>query len=417
MQTLVKDKQYYKFCFYGFLKNLRFFDAFFILFLVEKGIPYTQIGLLYAIREIVINIFEIPSGFIADTYGRKNALIGSFVAYIISFYIFYISSDFWWFMLAFILYGIGDAFRSGTHKGMIMDYLSINHWDNQKINYYGHTRSCSQKGSAISSLIAGFIVFYSGNYQNIFLYSIIPYLLNLFLIITYPKELNLSLKKKNSKSKSNKTLSAKTFFNIIKQPNVLRIINTSAVHSAYLRAVKDYIQPLMVNVALLIPFMMDIETDKKNGVIIGVLYFFIYLITSKASQLSSVIASKHKRNISYLTLLLGFLSGILCGVFFIYDLWFLAILAFVGIYIIENIRKPILTGYISDQVPNEILTSVISVQSVLKTTITAVLAFSFGVLADLFGIGISFVVISGVLVFITIVLQVFNKIQLKKAAR
>ncbi len=417
MQTLVKDKQYYKFCFYGFLKNLRFFDAFFILFLVEKGIPYTQIGLLYAIREIVINIFEIPSGFIADTYGRKNALIGSFVAYIISFYIFYISSDFWWFMLAFILYGIGDAFRSGTHKGMIMDYLSINHWDNQKINYYGHTRSCSQKGSAISSLIAGFIVFYSGNYQNIFLYSIIPYLLNLFLIITYPKELNLSLKKKNSKSKSNKTLSAKTFFNIIKQPNVLRIINTSAVHSAYLRAVKDYIQPLMVNVALLIPFMMDIETDKKNGVIIGVLYFFIYLITSKASQLSSVIASKHKRNISYLTLLLGFLSGILCGVFFIYDLWFLAILAFVGIYIIENIRKPILTGYISDQVPNEILTSVISVQSVLKTTITAVLAFSFGVLADLFGIGISFVVISGVLVFITIALQVFNKIQLKKAAR
>ena len=417
MQTLVKDKQYYKFCFYGFLKNLRFFDAFFILFLIDKGIPYTQIGLLYAIREIVINIFEIPSGFIADVYGRKNALLGSFVAYIVSFFVFYISSDFWWFMLAFILYGIGDAFRSGTHKGMIMDYLRLNHWEQQKINYYGHTRSWSQKGSAISSLMAGLIVFYSGNYQNIFLYSIIPYLLNLFLIITYPKELNLSLKRRNSKSKFDNILSFKTFFNIIKQPQVLKIINTSAVHSAYLRAVKDYIQPLMVNVALLIPFMMDIETDKKNGIIIGVIYFFIYLLTSKASQLSSIIALKNTKSISYLTLLLGFISGVLCGVFFIYDLWFLALLFFIAIYIIENIRKPILTAYISDQVPNEILTSVISVQSVLKTTITAILAFSFGVLADLFGIGISFVVISGFLIAITILLQAFNITQFNKAAR
>ena len=417
MQTLVKDKQYYKFCFYGFLKNLRFFDAFFILFLIDKGIPYTQIGLLYAIREIVINIFEIPSGFIADVYGRKNALLGSFVAYIVSFFVFYISSDFWWFMLAFILYGIGDAFRSGTHKGMIMDYLRLNHWEQQKINYYGHTRSWSQKGSAISSLLAGLIVFYSGNYQNIFLYSIIPYLLNLFLIITYPKELNLSLKKRNSKNKLDNILSFKTFIQIIKQPQVLKIINTSAVHSAYLRAVKDYIQPLMVNVALLIPFMMDIETDKKNGIIIGVIYFFIYLLTSKASQLSSIIALKNTKSISYLTLLLGFISGILCGVFFIYDLWFLALLSFIAIYIIENIRKPILTAYISDQVPNEILTSVISVQSVLKTTLTAVLAFSFGVLADLFSIGISFVVISGVLIAITILLQAFNKTQFNKAAR
>ncbi len=78
MGIIIKDRQYFKFCIYGFLKNLRFFDAFFILFLVEKGLPYTQIGILYAVREIFINIFEIPSGIIADTYGRKNSLIGSF---------------------------------------------------------------------------------------------------------------------------------------------------------------------------------------------------------------------------------------------------------------------------------------------------------------------------------------------------
>ena len=127
MDTIIKNSQYFKFCIYGFLKNLRFFDAFFILFLIEKGLPYTQIGILYAVREIFINIFEIPSGIIADTYGRKNALIGSFFVYIISFSVFYLSNDFWLLLIAFIIFGIGEAFRSGTHKGMIMDYLKLNH--------------------------------------------------------------------------------------------------------------------------------------------------------------------------------------------------------------------------------------------------------------------------------------------------
>ena len=173
---LTSNKQYIKFCAYGFLRNLRFFDAFFILFLLEKGLSYTEIGIFYAVREIVINVFEIPSGVIADTYGRKNSLMASFILYIISFSVFYASSNFYLFLIAFILFGIGDAFRTGTHKGIIMTYLAQNNWSDQKINYYGHTRSWSQRGAAISSLAAGLIVFYTGNYEKIFLYSIIPYI-------------------------------------------------------------------------------------------------------------------------------------------------------------------------------------------------------------------------------------------------
>lgn len=405
MTAFNKTNQYYKFCFYGFLKNLRFFDAFFILFLVDKGISYTEIGLLYAIREIFINVFEIPSGIIADAFGRKNALMASFVAYIISFIIFYLSKDFWLFMFAFILYGVGEAFRSGTHKGMIMDYLKLNNWSDQKINYYGHTRACSQKGSAISSLIAGILVFFSGSYQNIFLFSIIPYLLNLILIWSYPSELN----KTKDTSKTKKKVVVKTtfysFWDIIKKPEVLKILNASAVHSAYLKAVKDYIQPLMVNIALVIPLLTNIDVNKKNGLIIGILYFLIYLLTSKASKFASKAADKKRNSISYITLISGFSLGVLSGIFFYYDLWVLSFLAFVGIYLIENLRKPILTGFVADNVPNEILTSVMSVQSQLKTVITAVLAFSFGIIADNFSIGIAFIFISAVLLLSTLILN------------
>lgn len=408
MDDIIKNRQYYKFSIYGFLKNLRFFDAFFILFLIEKGLPYTEIGILYAVREIVINVFEIPSGIIADTYGRKNLLAGSFIVYILSFCIFYFSGDFWIFLIAFVLYGVGDAFRTGTHKGMIMDYLKLKDWQTQKINYYGHTRSWSQKGSAISSLLAGIIVFYSGSYQNIFLYSIIPYLINLLLILSYPNELNRTMKVESRKNRHLIGLTLRSFFSMIKRPNVLKIMNTTALHSAYLKAVKDYIQPLMVNVALLIPILINVDIEKKNGIIIGVIYFFIYLATSRASKLSSKIASKNKKNISIITLLSGFAFGIICGISFVFDLWIISLFAFVGIFIVENIRKPILTGFIADHVPNEILTSVISAQSLLQTIITATLALLFGIIADNFGIGVSFISLSIFLSLSTIMINIYS---------
>jgi MFS family permease len=413
MSSFAKDRQYYKFSFYGFLKNLRFFDAFFILFLVEKGLSYSEIGILYAVREICINVFEIPSGIVADAYGRKNSLIGSFVAYIISFLVFFVSADFWPFFVAFIFYGIGDAFRSGTHKGMIMDYLKIKGWEDQKINYYGHTRSWSQKGSAISSLIAGGIVFYSGSYRNIFLYSIIPYLVNLFLILSYPKELNHFSTQPEKNQKGNFVFMATSLAQMIKRPEVFRIINTTALHSAYLKAVKDYIQPLMASVALLIPVLVHQESEKRNGAIIGVIYFFIYVATSWASKYSSKLETKNKFDVPFATLLLGFFLGIVTGFFFVKEIWVVSLFAFIGIYLVENVRKPILTGYISDNVPNEILTSVISAQSLLTTILTSVLAFVFGLIADHFGIGISFMAISVSLGIYSIVITCFKRIQKK----
>lgn len=411
MQSFTKDKQYYKFCAYGFLKNLRFFDAFFILFLLDKDLSFTQIGTLYAVREIVINVFEIPSGIIADTYGRKNSLLGSFLLYISSFIIFYLSSKYVLFLVAFVFFGMADAFRSGTHKSMIMNYLESNDWKKYKINYYGHTRSCSQKGSAISALLAGIIVFYYGNYEMIFLLSILPYLLNLMLVWTYPNKLNNTQSKNHYSQKYSVVETFKSFIEMIKQPKVFRIMHSSAVYSAFQKAIKDYIQPIMISVVLMIPLFSQVEANKKNGLLIGFFYFILYLLTSKASRLAAKIDAKTNGNTSYKTLLFGFLFGLLSGVFYFYKLPVLALLIFVGIYIIENIRKPILTGLLVDEVPNELLTSVISAQSQWKTILTVVIALSLGICADYFGIGLAFVFVSLILLGISILL---NKVVGKK---
>ena len=75
----------FRFSLYGFLKNQRYFDPFLILVFREKGLSFFQIGILIGFREVCTNLFEIPSGALADLYGRRRAMIFSFCAYIVSF--------------------------------------------------------------------------------------------------------------------------------------------------------------------------------------------------------------------------------------------------------------------------------------------------------------------------------------------
>ncbi len=397
MPPFQKNKQYKKFCAYGFLKNLRFFDAFLLLFFLENGITFSQIGILYAVREIVINLAEIPSGIIADTYGRKNALVAAMGIYILSFFVFYFSSDFWLLFVAMLLYGVGEAFRSGTHKGMIMDYLRLHNWGDQKVAYYGHTRSWSQNGSALSALIAGIMVLYSGSYRVVYLFSVVPYMLNFVNILTYPDELNFSSSGKKRPPARPPGVVFKYFLRALKIRKVFQIINSTALHTAFLKAVKDYIQPVMIQVALLVPLMMAMDEKRKSGLIIGVLYFGIYLLTAYASRSAAKLKAVNLQNVDWLTLMAGLVAGLVCGLLVHLDWWTLSLVAFVLIYLVENLRKPILTGNLADEVPNEILTSVLSAQSFYRTVITAGLAIVIGFIADGWGLGIALLSISGIL--------------------
>ena len=75
----------FRYCLYGFLKNQRYFEPFFMLVLLQEGLSYTWIGLLVGARDLTVNLLEIPSGVAADAWGRRRAMMASFAAYIVSF--------------------------------------------------------------------------------------------------------------------------------------------------------------------------------------------------------------------------------------------------------------------------------------------------------------------------------------------
>ena len=72
----------FRFSLYGFLKNQRYFEAFLFLAFLDKGLDFFQIGLLVGLRSLAVNLMEIPSGAIADVFGRRRSMILSLSAYI-----------------------------------------------------------------------------------------------------------------------------------------------------------------------------------------------------------------------------------------------------------------------------------------------------------------------------------------------
>ncbi|MFH2115343.1 MAG: MFS transporter, partial [Spirochaetota bacterium] len=385
-----RDLQYYKFCAYGFLKDLRFFEPFLLLLFLDKGLSYLQVGSLYALREVMINIVEIPSGIMADAMGRRRTMIMSFMAYIVSFGLFYFSDSYLTLLGAMAVFAFGDAFRTGTHKAMIFDYLKLKGWADQKTHYYGHTRSWSQRGAALSALIAAGLVFVNGSYAPVFLFTIIPYVLDLLLMISYPAVLDGPRHAQRGALKDEFIHVMKSFISSFRNPAALRAIANQSLYTGYYKASKDYLQPMLKAFALGLPLFLDYADKERSALVIGVVYFFLYLATSYAAQSSGRFADHFSSLARPLngTLFTGIGLGFLSGVAYALGLPALSILLYIGIYLLENLRKPMGIAYVSERMNQDALATALSAESQAETVFAAVIALALGFASDLWGPGL-----------------------------
>lgn len=433
MEKFRKDTQFWKFAFYGFVKNLRFFDPYLILFFREVGISYFQIGVLFSIREIATNLLEIPTGIIADSYGRRRAMMAAFAVYILSFAVFFFFPAFVPYIGAMLLFALGEAFRSGTHKAMILDYITRHGMADQKVHYYGHTRSWSQRGSALSALIAGLIVFVHGQYHQVFLYSIIPYIIGFFLLKSYPAYLDFNEAadtqaadaagqvhgqgrdqgekvgiriKRDLRQSVQATL--RDFRDLLKYKQLRRLMLNSSVYDGVFKTSKDYIQPIMRNLALGLPVLVALGEQKRVALVIGVLYFFLYMLTASVSQRSGSVSDKFSSPESGLniTYLLSVLVVVAVGVSMRYNASLAAVALFIGFYVLQNLRRPMTVGYVSEKIKGTVMATGLSTESQLKTVVVAVAAPIFGALVDQVGLGWAMCALAALLLLLYPLLRV-----------
>ena len=383
-----KDKQFYRFAAYGFLKNLRFFEPFIILYFREMGFSFLEIGTLYSIREITIILCELPTGFVADIYGRRRSMVASMLSYITSFIIFYLFPNFYSFSLAMILFGIGEAFRTGTHKALILEHLRQRDILYHRMDYYGATRASSQLGSALNAILAAGLVFFSDSYRIIFPAAIIPYLINLINLATYPKALDREVRR------TEKRRTWRDFLMVFRSRDSRRGIFNSGVFDAFFKTGQEYLQPILKSMALALPVMVALSGRERTAILVGGVYFLIYLTSSYASRNAGRMSRKigHMEKTLNLTFIAGSALLAMAGGTIGAGIPGMAIIFFLLFFLLQNARRPVNITYLSEKISHRTMASGLSAESQIKTLLIAILAPVIGFLADRFGIGLALTV-------------------------
>ncbi len=375
-----------RFCLYSFLLRQEYFAPFIVLAFLEKGLSYTQIGMLLAIREITVALMEIPSGAIADGIGRRKTLVTSFLGYIVSFLIFGLASNFMMLIPAMLCFAVGEAFRTGTHKAMMFEWLSLEGRKDEKTTIYGITRSWGKMGGAICVIPATLLVFFTNSYSWIFFLSIIPYLINCLNVATYPKALDGEHGEHRS-VKGIIGLLKEAFVEVLTRQELRRIVTETMCYEGLFKIGKDFLQPIIKTMVLTLPVLMMWKNEKRMAVMVGIVYFTLNMLSSVASRKSGAFVKKagsEAKAAGWLWWLeLSVFSGALLAVCLGLEL--IMVILFIILLVAQNLWKPVQVARCAEETDKKKMATVLSIQSQVKSLFLAVTAPIIGYSIDMLG--------------------------------
>ncbi len=152
------------------------------IFLLDAGLSNFEAFAANAFFTLGMVIFEVPTGIIADTYGRRTSyLLGAatlMASTLLYLFMWQIQGPFWGWAASSILLGLGFTFFSGALEAWLVDALSAT-------NYKGHLEGVFAKGQIVGggAMLAGSLL---GGVIAQFTNLGVPYILrSLILLINF----------------------------------------------------------------------------------------------------------------------------------------------------------------------------------------------------------------------------------------
>ncbi len=164
---------------------LFFMPAFVIVYFRNFGLSVFQISLLTMMMPLFMLLFEIPTGAVADIYGRKfSVLIGTVIEGFALLSIFFLN-NYYALMFAFAMVGFGSTFNSGAREAWITDLIKKRD-KNLLHKYFAKYGSINSFALVISVIIGVFFVKKFG-ISIIWIVAGISFFIT-FLLLSFAKE-------------------------------------------------------------------------------------------------------------------------------------------------------------------------------------------------------------------------------------
>jgi MFS family permease len=153
------------------LSSLNLTHGVWMIFLALKGFSLIELGLLEGIYHVTSFLMEIPTGAIADIWGRKlSRVMGRLIA-IVAFLIMFLSGSFIIQAIGFMITAISNNLESGAGDALVYDSLLELDDISSYMSVAGKQELTYQSATIVAFLLAGFLAQYS--YAYVFILSIL----------------------------------------------------------------------------------------------------------------------------------------------------------------------------------------------------------------------------------------------------
>jgi len=359
------ESNIWKLYLYMALYSLMFFTPIIVLFYQANGLSLTQIMIIQSIASILFVLLEVPSGYFADIFGRKKALMLTGIFAAIAMLIFALGANFYHFLFAAILWATAGIFISGADSAFIYDTLKDLKKENQYKKIWGNVVFCYSIGVSLASIIGGLLGKLNFRYP---FYAMIP-----FMLLLIP--LSLSFKE----PQRHKPIYTKNYIF-----DLLKIIKSSVLKNKKLRWLLAYSAIIVgfINVAYFL-YQPYFKLSGLNIVYFGIIFAGFNVVVAISAKYSHLLEEKIGQKYSLILLF------ILTGVSFLLMSNFIYLFSFAFALLIQLVKgfsSVVVSDYVHQLTDSRIRATVLSVKSLIEKMFFAAITPFIGWVVDVYSL-------------------------------
>jgi MFS family permease len=354
------------------------------IFLLNAGLSNFEAFAANAFFSLGEVLFEVPTGIIADTLGRRvSYLLGAatlMVSTLFYLYLWYIHGAFWLWALSSMLLGLGFTFFSGAVEAWLVDALHFT-------NFKGSLESVFAKGQTVSGIamltgsVAGGVTAQMTSISMPYILRSIILLLTFVLAFIFMKDIGFTPTKSKQPLKDIKQIFKSSITFGLRNPPV-RWIMLAAIFTSGVSFYVFY---------ALQPHLLKLYGNEKAYTIAGMVAALVAGAQIAGGLSAPYIRKLFKRRTTLFIFNTAATAGILLLVGLTQNFWVAIGLIFLwGLLFAATL--PVRQAYINEFIPSEQRATVLSFDSLMGSSGGIAIQPILGKTADMWGYATSFMV-------------------------
>ena len=347
-----------------------------VLFYEEHKLGLQDVFILKSVYSVAAVALEVPSGYLADVWGRKRCIVAGCVLFFGGYLCYSLTSTFAAFLVAEILLGIGQTMINGADSALLYDTTVHHGRENLYLRYEGRITMIGNFAEAVAGIFGGLLAVYSLRYPF--------YAQAVVAFVGIPAAMAL-----REYAPANKVQSP--------WEEILRILKYSLVTNKKLCCNIMYsgiIGAATLTMAWFVqPVLMQLETPTEWYGIIWTVLNLIVGVAALYSDRVEQLFGMNKMNILILSVIAGGYVALA------YNLTYAGLGILLLFYIFRGFATPILKGYINQMTFSEMRATVLSIRNFVIRLMFAAIAPFIGWLNDMYSLQVALLA-SAALIFI-----------------